>query len=301
MSADARAGGAFARLRRALERSRARLGDLFTGARLDEAEYEALEARLLSADVGIETTEALLDALRAARPADAAAARETLRRLLREALPPPAEPFHPRGRPHCVLVVGVNGSGKTTTLGKLAAWHRAQGRSVLLAAGDTYRAAAAEQLAAWGERCGVPVLRQAPGADAAALIHDAYAHARARGIEVLLADTAGRLHNRDTLMAELAKIKRVLGRLDPEAPQDTLLVLDATTGQNALEQAKRFHEAIGLSGLVVTKLDGSARAGVLFAVHRALGLPVHWVGLGEGLEDLAPFDPDAFVSALLDG
>jgi fused signal recognition particle receptor len=199
-----------------------------------------------------------------------------------------------------VLVVGVNGSGKTTTIGKLAHRLRAEGRSVLLAAGDTFRAAAVEQLQHWGERVEVPVIAQRTGADSASVVYDALQAARARNAEVLLADTAGRLHTREPLMEELKKVRRVLGKVDPSAPHEVLLVLDAGTGQNALAQARHFQDAVQVTGLALTKLDGTAKGGIVFAIARELGLPIRFIGIGEGLEDLRPFDAEAFVDALLE-
>ncbi len=204
-----------------------------------------------------------------------------------------------QSNPFVILMVGVNGAGKTTTIGKLARRLKDSGRSVMLAAGDTFRAAAVEQLQAWGERNDVPVIAQQSGADPAAVIFDAWQAASARGIDVLLADTAGRLQNQQGLMDELAKIKRVVQRHDPDAPHETMLVLDASQGQNALVQAEKFHEALGLSGITVTKLDGSAKGGILFAIANRLGVPVRFIGIGEAAEDMQPFNADEFVRALM--
>lgn len=279
------------------------IGDLLAGRKqLDDALLEELETRLLTADTGIETTETVLEALRKRvgygdiESSDALIA--ALRDILIEQLhtEPPASIT---GKPHSILVVGVNGSGKTTTLGKLAALYKQAGHSVMMAAGDTYRAAAVEQLQSWGERNRVPVIAQGTGADSAAVIYDALQSARAREVDILLADTAGRLHTQSNLMEELKKVKRVLAKLDPDAPRETLLVLDASIGQNALQQAKQFHEAIGVTGLVLTKLDGTAKGGIVFAIQRALGLPVRYIGVGEALDDLREFDGEAFVEALL--
>src|SRR5690606_4982592 len=206
----------------------------------------------------------------------------------------------PARKPYVILVVGVNGAGKTTTIGKLARRYKDEGRSVMLAAGDTFRAAAIEQLQAWGERSGIPVIAQHTGADSASVIFDALQAAKSRGVDLLIADTAGRLHTQANLMEELKKVKRVLTKLDPEAPHETLLVLDASTGQHALNQAKKFHEAIDLDGIVLTKLDGTAKGGVIFAIADALKLPIRFIGVGEGAEDLRPFDAGEFVAALLD-
>ncbi|MBN1378156.1 MAG: signal recognition particle-docking protein FtsY [Gammaproteobacteria bacterium] len=279
------------------------LSDLFTGRKQIDAELlEELETRLLMADMGIETTDTVLDALRkhiGFGDIDSPLSLLTaLRDLLRQRLQNP-EPLSLVKKPHAILVVGVNGSGKTTTIGKLARHYQQLGHSVLLAAGDTFRAAAVEQLQTWGARNKVPVVAQGNGADSAAVIFDALQSAQARGIEILLADTAGRLHTQSNLMEELKKVKRVLTKLDPQAPQETWLVLDATTGQNALQQARQFHQAIGLTGLVITKLDGTAKGGIIFAIKEELNLPVCYIGVGEGIDDLKPFNADDFVDALL--
>jgi fused signal recognition particle receptor len=202
-------------------------------------------------------------------------------------------------RPFVILVVGINGAGKTTTIGKLAKRLQAQGRSVMLAAGDTFRAAAVEQLQVWGERNEIPVVAQASGADSASVIYDALQSAQARSVDVLIADTAGRLHTQTNLMEELKKVKRVIAKLDPEAPHETLLVVDGGTGQNALNQAREFDQALGLDGLVVTKLDGTAKGGIVFAIANRLGTPIRFIGVGEGIDDLRPFDAEEFVTALL--
>jgi len=290
-----------------LSRTRSRMGGglraLLGGRALDDALLEQIEEELLMADVGVEATQDITDTLRreARRAKTPAEVREVLRRtlvdLLRPSEPPAAEP--PPGQPWVMLVVGVNGSGKTTTIGKLAQRLRADGHSVLLAAGDTFRAAAVEQLQAWGERVGVPVIAQKTGADSAAVIHDALAHARARGVEVVLADTAGRLHTQANLMDELRKVRRVIARFDETAPHETLLVLDGGSGQNALVQTRQFREAVNVTGLAITKLDGTAKGGVAFAIVRETGLPIRFVGVGEKPEDLRPFEPGAFVDALL--
>ncbi len=292
------------RLRRGLQRSSERLrgglgGLLGRRLRLDGATVEQLEDSLLAADVGLATTEAIIDGVRRERDADTPV--EALRRVLVATLEPLAVPLAiDRGhRPTVILMVGVNGAGKTTTAAKLAARLKAEGLRVMLAAGDTFRAAAIEQLRHWAERADVPVVAQQPGADSAAVVFDAMQAARARDIDVLIADTAGRLHTQDGLMDELAKVVRVVRRLDPQAPHETLLVLDATAGQNALSQAREFARRVGVSGLVVTKLDGTARGGVLVGLAHELGLPVRFIGVGEGLEDLLPFDAAAFVDALL--
>ncbi|MDX1609228.1 MAG: signal recognition particle-docking protein FtsY [Halofilum sp. (in: g-proteobacteria)] len=296
-----------AALDRGLEKTRSRLGGglraLFGGRGLDDELLEQIEEELLLADVGVEATRAITETLRreAKRARDVGEVRSILRQTLVELLqvrePPAVEP--PSGQPWVMLVVGVNGSGKTTTIGKLARRLQDAGHSVLLAAGDTFRAAAVEQLQQWGERVGAPVVAQATGADAAAVIHDALAHARARGIEVVLADTAGRLHTQSNLMEELRKVRRVIGRFDPSAPHETLLVVDGGSGQNALAQARQFGEAVNVTGIALTKLDGTARGGVAFAIARETGLPIRFVGVGEKPGDLRPFDAEAFVDALL--
>ena len=207
--------------------------------------------------------------------------------------------FPSPGTPHVILVIGVNGAGKTTTIGKLAARLKSDGRSVMIAAGDTFRAAAIEQVREWGTRAGVPVVSQQPGADSASVIYDACEAARARGVDVLIADTAGRLHTRVGLMDELRKVRRVIGKLDPTAPHEVLLVLDAGTGQNALSQAAQFHDAIGVTGLALTKLDGTAKGGILFAIAERTGLPIRLIGVGEGVDDLRDFDARMFIAAIV--
>jgi len=271
---------------------------------LDDAFLDELETCLLTADVGVAATTELVDDLRRRvgkrEFADSSALLAALRGDLVARLQAVEQPLEVDGRhPFVVLVVGVNGVGKTTTIGKLAHRYRDEGRSVLLAAGDTFRAAAVEQLQAWGQRNGVPVIAQGSGADSASVIFDALQTARSRGTDVLVADTAGRLHTQSGLMDELAKIRRVLGKLDVEAPHETLLVIDGNTGQNAISQLRQFRDATGVSGLVVTKLDGTARGGVVFALAREFGLPIRYVGLGEGAEDLRVFDANAFVDGLL--
>jgi fused signal recognition particle receptor len=235
--------------------------------------------------------------------ADARALLGSLRVSLRALLLPHAQTLQipPSPRPFVILTVGVNGAGKTTTIGKLAMRYRNQGHSVMLAAGDTFRAAAVEQLKTWGERNQVPVIAQGSGSDSASVIFDAFQAAKSRGIDVLIADTAGRLHTQGHLMQELAKVKRVLGKIDPTAPHETLLVIDGGTGQNALNQARQFHQSVGLTGIVVTKLDGTAKGGMVFALCRELGLPIRFIGVGEKREDLREFSADDFVDALLPG
>jgi len=294
-------------LDRGLERTRSRLGGglraLFGGRALDDELLETIEEELLLADVGVSATRDIIDTLR--RQAKRAGSVAVVRAVLRDALvdilkvPESPAPEPPAGQPWIMLVVGVNGSGKTTTIGKLAHRLKAAGHSVQLAAGDTFRAAAVEQLQRWGERVGTPVTAQAPGADAAAVIHDAISHAQARGTEVILADTAGRLHTQSNLMEELRKIRRVIRRFDETAPHETLLVVDGGSGQNALAQARQFGEAVDVTGIALTKLDGTARGGVAFAIARETGIPIRFIGVGEKPEDLRPFDPEAFVDALL--
>jgi fused signal recognition particle receptor len=279
---------------------------LFSGnPQLDEGLLEELETALLSADVGVAATTAVVDDLRrrmqAREFADAAGLLARLRAELLQLLQPVARPLEidAAKRPFVLMVVGVNGVGKTTTIGKLAQHLQREGAKVMLAAGDTFRAAAVEQLRTWGERNGVPVVAQASGADSASVIFDALQAAKAREVDVLVADTAGRLHTQAGLMDELAKIRRVLGKLDPEAPHEVLQVIDGTTGQNAVNQVRQFLKAAGVTGLAVTKLDGSARGGVVFALAREFGLPIRYVGVGESLDDLRVFDPAAFVDGLL--
>jgi fused signal recognition particle receptor len=272
---------------------------------LDETLLDELETTLISADVGIAASTALVEDLRkrmAKREfADAGALLDALRGDLVALLAPVAEPIRvdPDARPYVILMVGVNGVGKTTTIGKIARRLQTQGRSVLLAAGDTFRAAAVEQLKTWGERNDVPVIAQGPGADSASVIFDALQSAQSRDIDVLIADTAGRLHTQTGLMDELTKIRRVLTKLDANAPHEVLLVIDGTTGQNAINQTRQFRAAIGVTGLVVTKLDGTAKGGVVFALAKEFGLPIRYLGLGETAEDLRIFNPAAFVDALL--
>jgi len=272
--------------------------------RLDDDLLDELETQLLGADVGIAAATALIADLRkrmrAREFADADALLSALRAALLTLLQPIAQPLLIAGaHPFVVLTVGVNGAGKTTTIGKLAQRYRHEGRSVMLAAGDTFRAAAVEQLRTWGERNQVPVIAQAQGSDSASVIFDALQAAIARDSDVLIADTAGRLHTQGGLMDELAKIRRVLGKLDGNAPHEVLMVIDGTTGQNAINQVRQFRDSAGVTGLVVTKLDGSAKGGVVFALAREFGLPIRYVGLGERLHDLEVFDAAAFVDGLL--
>lgn len=275
-----------------------RLADKFRGRPVD---WDELESLLLQADLGVPVTLSLVEKLQAVTGFSATAdqvereAREELTRLLPPAMPP-LLPLP--DRPRVILVVGVNGTGKTTSLAKLAALLKREGRSVMLAAGDTFRAAAIEQLVAWGEKLGVPVIRGAYQGDPAAVCHDAIEAAQRERVDYLLVDTAGRLHTKHNLMQELAKVKRVLGRRDAESPHEVLIVLDATTGSNALEQARQFHEACGLTGAILTKLDGSGRGGMAVALQQELGVPVRFVGTGESAEDFARFDPAKFAAAM---
>jgi fused signal recognition particle receptor len=304
---DSAKTGWLSRLKIGLSKSRQRLGQGLSGLmgrRLDEAAFEELEELLITADVGVKTTARLMERLRQRARAAGLADTSGLKPLLREELVALLSPLErdlsvDAHRPSVILFVGVNGAGKTTTIGKLASRFLGQGKSVLLAAGDTFRAAAVGQLMTWGERNGVTVIAQEKG-DSAAVIFDAMAAAQARGVDVLLADTAGRLPTQLNLMEEIRKVKRVVEKADATAPHEVLLVLDANTGQNALSQVKAFHEALGLTGLIVTKLDGTARGGVLAALAGEFGLPVLFIGVGEKMEDLEPFNATAFVDALLD-
>lgn len=281
-------------------------GGLFSGnPRLDEDLLDEIETALITADVGVTATGTLVDGLRkrmkAREFADANALLAALRAELIALLQPVAKPLviDAAARPFVILTVGVNGVGKTTTIGKLARRFKDEGRSLMLAAGDTFRAAAVAQLQAWGERNGVPVVAQGQDSDAAAVAFDALQSAKARGTEVLIADTAGRLHTQSGLMNELGKIRRVLGKLDAAAPHEVLMVIDGTTGQNAISQLRQFHAVAGVTGLVVTKLDGTAKGGVVFALAREFGIPIRFAGIGERPEDLRVFDAEAFVDALL--
>jgi fused signal recognition particle receptor len=284
------------------------LGNLFRGRQIDAAALEELETRLLSADVGVEVTETILADLRRRvsrqELGDVEALLAALRAQIVAILEPVAKPLRIDAagvRPFTILVVGVNGSGKTTTIGKLAKRFREEGRRVVLAAGDTFRAAATEQLAVWAQRSGAELVSQAAGADPGAVAFDAITAAKSRGADVLIADTAGRLHSQSHLMEELKKVRRVLARVEPTAPHEVLLVLDANQGQNALAQAVQFHEAVGVTGLVLTKLDGTAKGGIVLAIARRLGLPIRYIGIGEGADDFGEFDAQAFARALVDG
>ncbi|HDP90393.1 MAG TPA: signal recognition particle-docking protein FtsY [Thioalkalivibrio sp.] len=273
--------------------------------KIDDELMEELEDRLLMADVGMEATRQIIDDLtaRMARNqlADADALFAALREDMTAILEPVSQPLtiDATRQPYVILVVGVNGAGKTTTIGKLAKRLQGEGKSVMLAAGDTFRAAAVEQLEVWGERNRIPVISQGTGADSASVIFDALQAAKARGVDVLIADTAGRLHTQSNLMEELKKVTRVLTKLDPSAPHETLLVVDGGTGQNALNQARQFNEAVKVTGITVTKLDGTAKGGILFAMARQMGTPIRFIGVGESIEDLQVFEAEAFVDALL--
>ena len=270
---------------------------------IDDEVIEALETELLMADVGVATTQTIIDRLTAAHPrkseVNVEAVMATLKQLLVATLvKTKSELEQPADGPLVILVVGVNGAGKTTTIGKLTHRYLSEGKSVMLAAGDTFRAAAVEQLQTWGERNNVPVIAQHTGADSASVLFDALTAARARNVDVLLADTAGRLNNKAHLMEELEKIVRVIKKADANAPHETLLVLDAGTGQNAVEQAREFDAAVGITGIALTKLDGTAKGGVVFAIGEQIKRPIRFIGIGEGVEDLRPFDADEFVDAL---
>ncbi|MFC4252605.1 MAG: signal recognition particle-docking protein FtsY [Sinimarinibacterium flocculans] len=281
------------------------ISTFFRNDQLDDDALDEIETRLLTADAGVEATEWLMQRLRAevgaGRVRNPQQLRAALKKSLVELLAPVAQPLQVPDfiRPYILFVAGVNGVGKTTTIGKLALRYKREGKSVLLAAGDTFRAAAVEQLRTWSERAGVPILAQGEGADSASVIFDAVQSARSRGIDMVIADTAGRLHTQAHLMDELRKIKRVVQKHDPYAPHEVLLVVDATTGGNALVQALQFHEAIGLTGIAITKLDGTAKGGILLAIARRLALPVRFIGIGEAVEDLQPFDAEAFAEALI--
>jgi fused signal recognition particle receptor len=303
--------GLFGRLKAGLARTRSGLtegvANLVLGHKqIDDELLEELETQLLLADVGVEATRDIIADLtrRVARKelADAEALLAALREDMAKLLDPVSRPLaiDAAQRPYVILMVGVNGVGKTTSIGKLAKRLQEDGRSVMLAAGDTFRAAAVEQLQVWGERNDIPVIAQHSGADSASVIYDALEAARARGIDVLIADTAGRLHTQANLMEELKKIKRVLTKLDPAAPHEVMLVVDAGTGQNALNQARQFHEAVGLTGITLTKLDGTAKGGIIFSIARNLGLPIRFIGVGEGIEDMRMFDSREFVAALFE-
>ena len=281
------------------------ISTLFAADKLRDDALEELETRLLLADAGVEATQWLIERVdnevKAGRIKNEAQLRATLKKALVELLAPIAKPLVMPAfiKPYILFVAGVNGVGKTTTIGKLAARYKAEGKSVMLAAGDTFRAAAVQQLQTWADRVDVPLLSQGEGADSASVIYDAVQSAKSRNIDLVIADTAGRLHTQSHLMDELRKIKRVVQKHDPYAPHEVLLVVDATTGGNALTQAIQFHEAIGLTGLVITKLDGTAKGGILLAIARRMALPVRFIGIGEAVDDLQPFDAEAYADALI--
>ncbi len=287
------------------------MADFFLGKKaIDNTLLDELETRLLSADVGVDATTTIIKELQSniSRKVinDADSLQVKLAEIMKSILQPCEQPLDSvianaeTGKPFVILVVGINGAGKTTSIGKLAHHFQQQGKSVILAAGDTFRAAAVEQLQTWGQRNNVPVISQGTGADPASVIFDAVASASSKNIDIVIADTAGRLHTQDNLMDELAKIKRVLGKIDANAPHETLIVMDAGFGQNALHQAQQFHNSIGLTGLAVTKLDGTAKGGILFSIAKTLKLPVRFIGIGESINDLRPFNAAEFVDALLE-
>ena len=300
--------GFFERLKSGLSKTKnaivGKLDDFFKKfVKIDEDFFDELEELLISADIGVRTTEEILDELREFvrdnRVKDSEVIKEELFRMLRELIGE-AEPLHIDTKPSVILVIGVNGVGKTTSIGKISAELKGQKKKVIVAAADTFRAAAAEQLGVWCERAGVDMIRQATGADPASVVFDAIHAAKSRGADVLIVDTAGRLHNKKNLMDELAKINRVIDRELPGVCRETLLVLDATTGQNAVVQAREFREAANITGLVLTKLDGTAKGGAILSIKRVLDIPVKFVGVGEGIDDMKPFDPDEFAHALFE-
>ena len=306
--------GLFASLRQRLNKTRTRLSsglaNIFLGKKfIDDELLEELEDQLLMADVGLKATQKitahLTESLGRKELKDSQQLVNALKQSMSDLLQPCAVPLdidkaaEQRSGPFVILMVGINGAGKTTTVGKLAQKFSQQGKRVMLAAGDTFRAAAVEQLQSWGERLDVPVIKQGQGADSASVIFDALQSAKARNIDVLIADTAGRLHTQNNLMDELEKIKRVMAKIDPQAPHETLLVLDSGTGQNALTQAEQFKQSIGIDGIILTKLDGTAKGGMIFSVAEQLALPIRFIGVGESAEDLRPFNSDDFVEALL--
>ncbi len=303
--------GLLSRLKQGLARTRSNLTDGLSGLLLGKKEIDAdlleeLETLLLLADVGVDATARIIDEITQQVKRKELSDPETLRRILEEKLLLILEACDTpvkaaaEGKPQVILMVGINGAGKTTTIGKLAKRLQQEGQSVMLAAGDTFRAAAVEQLQTWGERNGIPVVAQHSGADSASVIYDALQSATARNVDVLIADTAGRLHTKTNLMEELIKIVRVMKKIDPDAPHEIMLVVDATTGQNALNQAQQFNEAVGLSGITLSKMDGTAKGGILFAIAERLKLPIRFIGIGESIEDLRPFDAQAFVAALFE-
>jgi len=304
-------GSFFQRLKQGLSKSRESLyqniGSIFQNRRWDEASLDAMEESLIAADVGVKASQKLTDELRRLWPVNEVDAEQDMASYLQAALvqmlqgPVPGQKITPfSARPWVILFLGVNGVGKTTTIGKLAAQYQSDGKKVLLVAADTFRAAAVEQLDIWGQRVGVDVVKHRPGADPSAVVFDGMQAAKSRGTDVVLIDTAGRLHTKVHLIEELKKIRRVITREQPDAPHETLLVLDATTGQNGLQQARVFKEATEISGIVLTKLDGTAKGGVIVSIQEEVGVPVKYIGVGEEVEDLQPFDPTRFVQALFE-
>ncbi len=303
--------GWFSRLKRGLGKTRSNftegLADLVLGKKeIDDELLEELETQLLMADVGVEATQQIIsnltDKVSRKELGDSDALYGALKQELRELLGDnrPLQIDNTRHMPYVILMVGINGAGKTTTIGKLAKRLQLEGKSVMLAAGDTFRAAAVEQLQEWGRRNEIPVIAQHSGADSASVIYDAVEAAKSRGADVLIADTAGRLHTQSNLMEELKKVKRVMGKLDDSAPHEVMLVVDGGTGQNALQQAEQFDQTVGLTGITVSKLDGTAKGGVIFAIAKKFGFPIRFIGVGEGIDDLREFDADDYVNALLD-
>jgi fused signal recognition particle receptor len=302
------AGGSFfQRLKEGLTKSREnfaeKLGNLFQFRQWDEESLDAMEEALITADVGVKATEKLMQKLRSQSPSGSGDVGAQMSACLQQAIVgmlQKAEPAVLSSRPWIILVLGVNGVGKTTTIGKIAAQYQSGGKKVLLAAADTFRAAAIEQLEAWAQRVGVDVVKHKPGSDPSAVVYDGIQAAKSRGIDVLLIDTAGRLHTKVHLIEELKKIRRVITKEQPGAPHETLLVLDATIGQNGLQQARVFKEATDITGIVLTKLDGTAKGGILISIQEELGVPVRYIGVGEEIEDLQPFEPAQFVQALFE-
>ncbi len=297
-------GGFFSRLREGMAKTRDRISDVFTGVlsggEIDDDFYDELEAAMISADMGARTAASVVEDLRAqVREKKLRSAADVRARLKEELAARMSGEAFSVASPCVLLIVGVNGVGKTTSIGKLADYYKGQGLSVLIAAADTFRAAAAEQLAVWAQRAGAPLIRHEEGSDPAAVVFDAIASGKARKVDLIIVDTAGRLHNKAHLMEELKKIRRVIEREHPDAQVKTLLVMDATTGQNGLNQAEVFAGSVGLDGIILTKLDGTAKGGVAVAVRESLGLPVAFVGVGEGIDDMQPFDAQAYIDAII--
>lgn len=299
------------RLKQGLQRTRTGLTEGLTTLLSGKKEIapdllEQIEEQLLISDVGIETTQSIVKKLTQSvsrkELSNTEAVFNALKQYLIELIKPCEQPFitNTPQLPFVILMIGINGAGKTTTIGKIAKKFQAQGKKIMLAAGDTFRAAAIEQLQIWGKRNDIPVISQHTGADSASVIFDAFQAAKARNIDILIADTAGRLHTKNNLMEELKKIKRILSKIDPEAPHEVMLVLDAGTGQNALNQAKQFHESIGITGLTITKLDGTAKGGMIFSIANQLNLPIRYIGIGESIDDLREFSAEDFISALFE-